>query len=205
MILAALAATLLSASASEAAAFFPLVPGTKWHYEEIGGGARIYVDEVGAAVEVDGRPAFPVVSSQGAQKESVFYRVESDSVNIVAYEQKDPLPSPRPVLKVGSGRTRWTYVGETPLFRSPVVLRMTGESNRRGTREVLGQRVDVLEVKLDAKMEADAGTTIEVVQVAIYGRGIGLIEMTETGKVGANSSRRTLKLIKFEPGKDAAR
>lgn len=205
MILAVLASTVLAAPASEAAAFFPLVPGTKWHYEEVGGGARIYVDEVGEAVDVDGHPAFPVVSTQGNQKDSVFYRIDADSANIVAYDAKQPLASPRPVLKVGSGRMRWTYTGETPFFRSPVVLRMTGESTRKGTREVLGNRVDVLEVKLDAKMEADAGTTIEVVQVAIYGRGIGLIEMTETGKVGTNSSRRTLKLIKFEPGKEAAR
>jgi hypothetical protein len=207
MVATLLAVALLAPSQPQAAEFFPLVPGTKWHYEEIGtAGAVLYVDHVGTPEEVDGKLAVPVSAFQGNRKlDTTYYRADGEAVLIVGYQPDKPLQVPRPILRVGSGRVRWNFVGDTPFYHDPVPLRMEGEANLRGTREVLGRKVDVLEVKLTAKVGGDAGTALDIRQTTLYGRGIGMIEMTEVGKVGKSSHRRTLKLVKFEPGEKETR
>lgn len=194
-----LAVALLGPSAAD---FFPLVPGTKWHYEEqVGKNVTIHLDEVLAPVEIGGSPATPIASSlSGHVYDTLYYRIVGDTVFLVAYNPKKPLKIPVPVLKVGDGRVKWEYTGETELAEEPAALSMKCESAARGEREVLGKRVPVLELKIDAFVGGAGATGIRNRQTALYAKGIGLIEMKGEGTVGPRTTKFVRKLIKLEPG-----
>lgn len=204
MITLLIAATLASSTAAE---FFPLAPGTRWHYEErVARMATMHVDEVLAPVEIEGRTATPIASSlNGHVYETLYYRVEGDTVFLVAYEPKKLLEMPIPILKVGSGRLKWEYVGQTELANEPANLSMKCESSPKGERTVLdlvGRR-ETIELKVDAAVGGSAATGIQNKQTAVYAKGIGLVEMHGEGKVGPTTTKFERKLVKFEPGKGA--
>ncbi|MCB8933192.1 MAG: hypothetical protein H6534_07095 [Chthonomonadaceae bacterium] len=199
MITFLLAASILAPSAAD---YFPLVPGTKWHYEEhVGKGVTIHLDEVLEPVDVGGHPATPIASSlNGHVYDTVYYRVVDDTVMLVAYDAKKPLELPVPILKVGDGRIRWEHVGETQLANEPAALSMKCESAPKGEREVLGRRVPVIELKVDASVGGSDMTGIRNRQTAIYAKGIGLVELKGEGTVGPRTTKFERKLVKFEPG-----
>ncbi|MBZ0212663.1 MAG: hypothetical protein K8H99_02580, partial [Nitrospirae bacterium] len=58
------------------------------------------------------------------------------------------------------------------------------------------------ECSYDATMGGgETATTVK--QRAVYARGIGLVEMTNEGRIGRNVHKRTLTLVRFEPGQPA--
>lgn len=189
-------------AAPSAADYFPLVPGTKWHYEErVGRGVTIHLDEVLEPVEVGGHMATPIASSlNGHVYDTVYYRIVDDTVMLVAYDAKKPLELPVPILKVGDGRVKWEHVGETELANEPAALSMKCESAPKGEREVLGRRVPVVELKVDASVGGSDMTGIRNRQTAIYGKGIGLIEIKGEGTVGPRTTKFERKLVKMERG-----
>ncbi|MFQ3587044.1 MAG: hypothetical protein SNJ76_05195 [Fimbriimonadaceae bacterium] len=193
----AIAATLSSGAAD----FFPLAPGTRWVYQErTDRQVNTYTDEVGAAVEIDGKPAFPVVSTQdGRRVDTIHYRVEGDTVLIVAYDPRRPLSNPRPVLKVGRGRTTWRWEGGTPLLGADVPLKMSGSSQIVGRRDVLGVEREVLEVKLEGELQVLPDQTARISQTALYARGVGLFEMRSRQTSGSRRSESVLRLVSFRP------
>ena len=205
MITLFLAATLASSTAAD---FFPLDVGTRWHYEErVGRMATMHVDEVLAPVEIEGRTTMPIASSlNGHVYETLYYRVEGDTVWLVAYGPKKLLELPIPILKVGTGRIKWDYVGQTELANEPANLSMKCESAPKGERtvlELIGRR-EVIELKVDAAVGGSAATGIQNKQTATYAKGIGLLEMRGEGKVGPTTTKFERKLVKFEPGKGAS-
>mgnify|MGYP005837200871 CR=1 FL=1 len=193
----AIAATL----ATGAGDFFPLVPGTRWVYQErTDRQVNTYTDEVGPPVDIDGKPAFPIVSTQdGRTVDTVHYRVEGDSVLIVAYDPRRPLFNPRTVLKVGRGRATWRWEGGTPLLGADVPLKMSGSSQIIGKRDVLGVEREVLEVKLDGELQILPEQTARISQTALYARGVGLFEMRSRQTSGSRRSESVLRLVSFRP------
>lgn len=182
--------------------FFPLQPGTKWTYDSVSGVAGVYVDTAMPEVMVGGKAAVPVRTTMaGRMVGETFYRVEGDTVYIVAYDPKKPLDIPKPVLKVGPGRTEWTHAGNTPFDGAMSPERLKGSAQMRGKRRVLDREVEILEVRLEGTVGAGS-TGVEVRQNAIYARGIGLVSMSQTARVGDRQDRSSLTLIRFEPGKD---
>lgn len=198
-----LSLTVVSTPIADASEFFPLVPGTKWEYREEGKfAAKSYLDEVLPAVEIGGEKAHPIQTSEsGHPLDKVYYRATGDSVFIVAYDEKKPLSSPRPLFQLGGNRGKWEYRGTTPFYEDLVPLEVKGESSVKGKRKVLGKDVECLEVKFEARLLAAPGMAFQSNQTAIYAKGIGLIEMHEKTTVDRKSEERKLKLVSFTPAK----
>jgi hypothetical protein len=192
-------ATLLSAPQAplRAEEFFPLVPGTRFTYEDTGAGTATTVDEVGRPIEIEGLQAIPVVTNQRGQQATTYYRIDGNTVVVVAYSSSRLLAAPMPLFQVGTGRQQWEYQGLTDSVKQPEPILIRGEARLIGTRTYFGKRAEVLEVKIDARVGAVAPEQQQ--QVALYARGIGLVEMSTISRVGNSSITRKLRLIKVEP------
>ncbi|HRK22050.1 MAG TPA: hypothetical protein PLX06_09580, partial [Fimbriimonadaceae bacterium] len=129
----------------------------------------------------------------------VYYRAEGDTVWIVAYDEKKPLPSPRPLFKVGTGKTNWEYRGTTPFYEDLVPLEVKGTAEAKGRRPAIGKSVECIEVKFEAQLMAAPGMVLKSNQTAYYGKGVGLLEMQEKTTVDRKSEERKLKLVSFTP------
>lgn len=203
MIAALVACSLALAPAAEE--FFPLVPGTKWHYQITGqGGGYTSRDSVGSPAEFGGKTAIPIESSTGSP---TYYRVEGDTVYLVGYSPKRPLETPIPILKITDRAEKWDYYGVTDFMGAAAPLTMKARSQKGRKRKILGKEVETWESSYEGTLshrppDVDGpGTNTVVKQSAVYARGIGLVEMTNEGKVGKSSSKYTMRLVQFEPGK----
>jgi hypothetical protein len=198
-----LAALALSQSTSSVADYFPLQPGTKWDCQETAGMMSFTTRHVvGDPVEIDGKQATPIISThQGKEFVRTYYRIEGDSVLIVAYDAKKPLGSPTPILKLGKGSVKWEFTGDSVMIHEPIGISMKGESSTPKKRSVLGQETEAIEVRLNGILGSDAGTAVKTNQVAYYAKGIGLVEMQSESTVGKTKSKTSLKLVRFEPPK----
>ena len=198
MITLLLAATILPSTVGD---YFPLVPGTKWTYEEkVGRMASVQQDEVLAPVEIGDHLTYPIASSlNGAVFDTLYYRVDANTVWLVAHEPKQPLALPIPVLKAGDSRLKWEHIGPTSLADEPAPMTMKCESSPKGMRDVLGKRLEVIELRIDATV-GGAGTAIRNTQTAIYAKGVGLVEMRGEGRVGKTTTKFERRLVKFELG-----
>jgi len=201
MILPALfAATLLTSQIDD---FFPLNPGTKWTYED-GSGLQMS-EEVGEPIDIGkGVMAFPKYSSTTRNRTAAaLYRTEENSAELVGFidkSRKEPLSlfaPPQPILRVASGRADWQFSTEIPSSQGPVLQLVKGDSNKGSKRKVLDREVDTLVVHVFTQIGNDLNG-VRIQQDAIYGKGIGLIEMTEATKAQGQTVKKVLKLVKFE-------
>ena len=196
-----LTALTLTPSVESVSDYFPLVPGTKWHYSESSRGGDVsFVDEVGKPVDLEGGSATPILTKMsGRLVDTRYYRVEGDTVWWVAYGEKKMLPQPQPIFKLGSGKTKWTFDGETMFVNEPAPFRNESESNRKGRRKVLDVEREVVEVRQKGLLGGDRGTQVRGSQVAMYAKGVGLVELQSEQSMGGNTSKSLLRLVKFEP------
>ena len=180
--------------------FFPLNPGDSWVYEDSGdGGAAVTTDTVGDPVEIKGIKVFPVVSTTD-DKESgrVYYRLGEGEVSIVAFKKEEPLTKPYAIVRTPA-MGNWHYQGETFMLGAPMDLTLDGKVKKAGTVEFDGKKVETIEVRLEAKIMEEFGTPWTVVQVATYGKGVGLIRMDSTTKLPRRTEKSTRKLIAYKP------
>lgn len=197
MLAALIAASLLKDNPS-VAEFFPLTPGARRTYEEKGRGSAVSVDEVGAPETVSGAPATPVVTKESGRAISkTYYRLEGSTLFIVAMDKEHPLPKPLPILQFNGEKTNWSYEGPSDDTKAAEPIFMTGEAKLAGERTFMGKKVATLEVKLVTTVGGGRAQE-KIEQVAIYGRGIGLLEATAKTRVGRNAATSTLKLVKVE-------
>jgi hypothetical protein len=196
----------LTAAPPAPAEFFPVAPGTTWTYEEVAGDARLtFTERALAVVRIGEREAHPIESTgAGGIRQVTYYAFEGDSVLMLGSDPKRPLAEPYAILRVGERTVRWTFTGSTPFFRDPSPLELRGEASLRGERTVLGRRVRTLQVILDATV-GRGETSVHNRQVAVYGRGIGLIELRETARIGKNKYERVRRLVGFETPATEAR
>ena len=187
--------------------FFPLSMGRRAVFEERSVVPSITTDVVSETVTIGGRKAVKVTTFNGSEPKpsdkpisTAFYAAEADAVYLVSYSTDDPLPLPMPILKVGEKKLTWDYEGPASSNRVAEPVKMKSESQLLPPRDVLGSKVDILEVKSTATMGAGAAReTIE--QRSTYAKGIGLIELTSKTTVGKRSVESSLKLIKVQtPG-----
>ncbi|MBX3118035.1 MAG: hypothetical protein KF784_03150 [Fimbriimonadaceae bacterium] len=202
--IALLAASLTFAQAA-VADYFPTQPGTKWTYETTLDSMKlkaISVDEVLPHIEIDGKLAIPFTTSDNAGPlEKRFYRIEGDTVYIVAYNQKEPLVTPHPILKVDTKKVQWEFSGGT-IYRGDLIpLTMKGQSTPKGKRKILDEQRECIELVLEAEMEVIPGRFQRVKQTMIYAKGLGLVEMETQDTVDRNTIKSKMKLIKFEAPK----
>jgi len=198
-------ALILSAAlqTSAAADFFPLKPGTVYIYEQTKGSAGQLTKVVGDTLDMGGVSVTPISDKQvGGGGATTYYRVDSDQVVIVAYDVKHPMPTPMPLLKLGTGKITWEFSGKTQTGAQGERLLARGEAHSVGQREILGKKVDVIEVRLIAQVGIGmSGLTFD--QHAFYARGFGLVEWTSKTKLGNNkkSDESSFKLVDVQEAK----
>ena len=115
-----LAACLWSPPALSVEEFFPLIPGTKWTYvSDVGGNmASTQIDEVKAPVMIAEKEAFPIVTKvSGRLVGTSCYRIEGDTVYMVAEAPTKPFATPQPILKYENGKTNWKSESRWALAR----------------------------------------------------------------------------------------
>jgi hypothetical protein len=180
--------------------YFPLNPGDSWVYQDSGeGGDAVTTDTVGDPIVIKGIKVFPVVSTTD-EKESgrVYYKLGEGEVTIVAFKKDQPLSKPYAIVKTPD-MGGWRYQGETFMLGAPMDLTLDGRVKKAGTVEFDGKKVEAIEVRLEAKLMEEFGTPWTVIQVATYGKGIGLIRMDSTTKLPRRTEKVTRKLIAYKP------
>jgi hypothetical protein len=175
--------------------FFPARPGTRWTYRDT---LYSYVDEVLEPVEYGGGPAIPVrTSAEGKVMETIYYRITPARVEIAGYDADKPLPAPIPVFRIDE--RRWSFTGVMPTLGEESQASIKGSSALKGKREWMGERRDILEVKLEASFGGEKANAMNVRQTAIYAKGVGLISMEQVTRIGKNDRKSRVELVKYEP------
>ncbi len=191
-----------SPTTESAADYFPVKPGTVRTYEQKGGAGQL-VNVVGSPLDMGGVTVAQITERQGGRPGiTTYYRVDSDQVCIVAYDPKHPLPVPMPVLKLNDGKASWDFVGKTKTGPEGERMLAHGDARSAGKREVLGRKVDVIEVKILAHIGVGlSGMAYE--QKAVYAKGIGLVELTTKMTLGKSKHPElvTYQLVSIEEAK----
>jgi len=202
MLATLIAATFIADNAT-ANDFFPLAPGSRRMYEEklTGEAPKMNYDEVHAEVDVKGVPAVRVATVEdGKEITNTYYKVDKSSAWIIGNDIEHPLPKPMPILQFGDKPMKWSYEGPSDDSKLPEPITLTGESRILPDRMVLGKKVSILEVKLTSAMGGGSAQE-RVEQVALYGKGIGLVQLTSKTMVGKRKVSNELKLIQVEEAK----
>jgi len=188
--------------AVDVADYFPLKSGVTWTYEVSGAGTSTrYVDSTGNVQAIQGKDATPIVSKvNGKVDGSTFYRIDGDTVYVVAFDQNHPLGTPYPILKLGTGRNDWTFDGETQWLGQSAPLSMKGRVKKVGQRDVLGTKREAIEVTIDAVIGAKDQPNLKSNQVSLYARGVGLVELKDTMTVKDFKQVTLKKLVAFDGG-----
>ncbi len=191
---------LLSAIEWKAADYFPLSPGTKWHYvSQVGVMTANQIDEAKEPIDIAGELATPIETRiEGRLMGTSFYRCDGDTLYLVAEDAKKPLKVPQPILKVGDGKQKWAFSGETMFLGAPAFLESSSEANLKSARAVLDTKTDTFEVRTTAKVGNGSLAAVAGKQTMYYAKGIGLVEMISEQVVAKNKTKATLKLIRFE-------
>jgi hypothetical protein len=179
--------------APTAADYFPVVPGTVRTYQDKSGNTLI--NTIRKPLDMGGVAAIPINESLGAGLgKTTYYRVDADMVSIVAYDIKNPLPTPMPVLKLGTGKISWDFQGRTATGASGERLLARGEAKFAGQKMILGNKVDILVVNLAAAVgNGMSGYTIE--QTTTYGKGLGIVEQKTKMTLGKRTNESLFKLV----------
>jgi len=190
--------------------FFPVGVGMKWTYEETGEDHLTYTYVVEAAKTLGGKEAYPIVIRyQGNPLTTTYYVLDDAGVGIVAEDSfADIYAPPRPLFKLGEGPQTWSYTGQVPFEAGTAPISLTGSSKVGERRKVLGQEVDTIVVTIDATVTPSAKgrskpQPMTQHQEAVYGRGIGLVEMNMTATVGAKTHHQHLDLVKLQKGRSS--
>ena len=192
---------LLSTPKGGASDYFPTQPGLKLTYQESGsdGSSNVTVDEIGHPTTILSQSVIPITTKTGDSKRdsTAYYLVEATGIYLMANELSQPLSEPIPLIKCENDRGTWDF--DTKLGKGDSIdfLRLHGETKPIGQREVFGKKVDAIEVKLVATKGAGKSAMVDT-QTSIYGKGIGLIEMTSVTRFLKEKGQRKLKLIKIE-------
>ncbi|MDR3688853.1 MAG: hypothetical protein P4L46_05700 [Fimbriimonas sp.] len=189
--------------ASSAGDYFPLKPGTVYTYEQKGKDVQMS-KIVGTPLDMGGVAVTPVTDRQiGGGGTTTYYRIDPDQVLIVAYDIKHPLPTPMPLFKLGTGKLTWDFAGSTKTGVEGERLLARGDVHPIGKREVLGKKVDAIEVRIQAQV--GIGMSAEIFdQKAIYAKGFGLVEWTSKMTLGNNrkkADQSAYKLVDMQEAK----
>lgn len=199
----ALAALLVTQSGWLVSDFFPLAEGTKWHYlSQVGNMSAVQIDEAKSPISIDGKTATPIETQvDGRIVGTSYYRCQGDTLFLVAENPKKPLSVPQPILKVGEGKVKWNFTGETMFMGTSAVTETSSESVLKRDRPALDRKFDTVEARTTSKIGSGALTALQGKQTTYYAKGIGLVEMVSEQVVAKSRTKATLKLIKFEAPK----
>lgn len=206
MLAALLPLVCASLAGGDAAAYFPTKSGTSWTYSEQGGRSHeVFTDKVGKPTKLLDLDVIPFTTeTHGMLSDPTYYMVSGDTVFVVfksfikkEVEEKiikEDKTYQYPVLKVSDKATSWDFVGKTEFMKTVADMALKGTAKPIGKRKVLGKDVECIEVVLDVMYGAAGEPPVKSLQKSIYGKGIGLVEMTQTTTLNKEkySSKRTL-------------
>jgi hypothetical protein len=176
-----------------AAEFFFLKPGVTRYYTSTTDGADLEtVDTVGEMELLGSQTVWPIKTKiKSYEGEKAYYTIHEEAVYLYADWDLKKLDPPVPILKAGEGELKWTYKsGET----SMVYTTKPGK-----TQKVFGKDLPTLDFSAKGSDGNDQFAT-HVEQTAVYAKGVGMIEMTETRKTAKTKVSRTVKLTKISGG-----
>jgi len=186
-----------------AADFFPMGAGIARTFSDTSQTTVTTTEEVGEPTKVLSQIASPVVVKQGDKiVTTYYYRVDGDTVYLIGTDPKQPLPQPMPILQFKGQGSKWTFQGPATTQKITELIQLKGESRLGKTMDIFGKKVLTIESKLEV-MEGQGRGADKVEQKAIYGQGIGLIELVSTTKVGHESITTTRKLVSFQEAKSS--
>lgn len=189
-------------SAPDASRFFPLVPGSKWTYDEnLNGIQRTTTEVVDGPLRVGpNADVFSIASSApGERSEFAFFRINGPEVYTVAYDPKVPLDPPIRILTVAN-KGSWSGSSKVKFERANGTLSYKASVRKENPRQVLGTTREVLLVEMTSKIALEGVGTIETIQKSWYAEGIGLIESDRTADLDGFKSRTVRKLLTYSPG-----
>jgi hypothetical protein len=181
--------------------YFPLTPGMKKTYESKSNKSiGKEVDTFGEPKLIDGVQAFPVTTTvNGVENGVAYYRLAGDTVFCVPVVTRPPNPDPFPILKVGAGKMKWEYLGNTSMMGSNYPMTLRAESTPKGKRKVLGENREVLEVKYTIVMGAGDGI-VEIRQkmTTLFAKGLGIIEQSDESTINKVTTKRSIRLVEVQ-------
>lgn len=221
---AVLAFVMAAQGAGTAADYFPLRAGLRTIYEQKTDVTLTVIDEVGRTVTIGGKPAVAVIEKNRFNQPmgTTFYRVDGNGIYQVGQEEDRShatptvgqpvdldklaershavleLAPPMPIFKFDGGPTEWRY-GEIPKLdgRDLDPTTIKGTAKPAGVRTVLGKKVDTIEVHTEVEL-GEGNIAQRIVENAVYGRGIGLIEWTRRTTFGKKTTEVQRRLTGIE-------
>lgn len=192
MILTALA---LAWAQSDAGEFFPAPVGAKWRYRvETETMNLTKTEQVEAPVKLaDDEPALHFRTFQnGKAVGHTYYRVDGDTVYLMANAISRPLDPPRVVFQVGSTKKTWNWRG----VEEGLPLTLSGFCESNGERDVLGVKRKTIKIQVDASW-GEAPLVWKIRQDAVYAAGIGLVELSEVRSSGKSQVKSVTRLESY--------
>jgi hypothetical protein len=186
--------------------YFPVEVGSKWVYTDtLNKIDSKCEDSVVAKTQINGQELIGIHSKIDERHfETTYYRVDSDRVMLMGFDPKKLLAKPYAVFAMATkGEMKWTHNGETMIFDELAPMTMKCSAKPLGSYKFKGQVISAIEVRLNAEVDLGPKTKATSEQVAIYGKGIGLIELRETGKYGRQKFARIRTLQSYSIGGDA--
>ncbi|QYK54527.1 MAG: hypothetical protein KF824_06400 [Fimbriimonadaceae bacterium] len=208
-------------------AYFPLVAGTVRIYEqEVNSGGKKYKSRIIETVqgettikrfemvpdptELDPtnekkvwieEKAIPVTSSvDGNDPEYTYYKTVGDRVFIVGTAQGELLIQAFPILAFpkNDDRSTWLYSGNVTVMGAPAPTLIEGEAYIRKAYKYKNKEYPAIESKATYKFQLGGGIEALSEQTSIYAKGIGLVEFSETGRLGKEVTKVQRRLVQID-------
>lgn len=208
-------------------AYFPLIPGTVRIYEqEVNLGGKKYksriIETVGKETtikryelvpdptEFDATnekkvwfedQAIPVTSSvDGTDPQYTYYKVVGERIFIVGTTQGELLTQAFPILAMpkGEDRSSWLYSGNITVMGAPAATLIEGEAKVRKPYKFKNKEYWAIESKATYKFQLGGGIEALSEQTSIYAQGLGLVEFSETGRLGKEVTKVNRKLVQID-------
>lgn len=196
MFLAPAALAIMQAANSEVSEYFPLQAGTVWTYEtKMGKQKSTAIGRVETEATVNNEKATPVALYVDGKRVNVaYYKTTQSSVFMLAVDPSHPLNVPKEVLRLGNG-DKWTWDGP----EGDAVVHLEAHTAPGGSKSVLNRKVDTIKIEFDGTMTVEkTGVMLKMHQSAIYGKGIGLIQMDQEWTYDRDKLSQSMKITKFE-------
>ncbi|MBX3114267.1 MAG: hypothetical protein KF836_06845 [Fimbriimonadaceae bacterium] len=207
--------------------YFPLVPGTVRIYEqEVNTKGKKYksriVETVGAITKIKRYElvpdptefdpanekqvwieddAIPVTSSvDGNEPVYTYYKVSGERIFIVGTAKDELLIQAFPILAIpkADDRATWLYSGNITVMGAPAATLIDGEAKTRKPFRFKNKEYPAIESKAIYKFQLGGGIEAQSEQTSIYAQGLGLVEFSETGKLGKEVTKVSRKLVQID-------
>lgn len=211
LVLAAIAAQPLTFE--EVGEYFPLNTGDSWVYQEEGDDGSMRVTDtvgeltvikervrIGGKMSIKETEGTPVITTRaGRELSRAYYSISEGEVRVVALMEKAALETPYPIVRLPGRSSKWSHSGDTVMEGAPADVSYEASVKKIRQQPFEDGRIDAIEVRLVATMLEKLGTKFTVIQVAIYGKGVGLLSMKMETILPRRKIKSTRTLISYKP------